>query len=590
MAQQVDKGLSFSFSAEPDDENPRFLLNITMEVTHPELGAIASMSVIQIRRHFCGDSFLEIMDENSDELQKFSVALFDKFGRVRPWLLEPGNRRGTGCWGDELNYGELIYVLDMSVNKERRGKGLGSLMLQKLIDSEYVSDRDTLICWPTPVGVTDKNEWTALKEKEIAFFRKKGFRRIGRTGFFGYSSNPTHPSRAISIADDADEQGKNFDVSAVLSLSADEVKEKYPLHFAIVNSKGQEVVDLIKSHYQSDPSSIHKPDASGFTPIHVALGKADPDVVRVLLELGVTEDLNNANNAEDSTPLECLKASMRSTREFSETLLPQWDGHSDAELTCEYLAKRAMSETVISDTLEGYITKRKWGCTCGACAGGWLTKRMRFRLQCDAGLAKDGMEMEMYSFERGVPQDGELLGGPSDYLPGELRRSIFKTFYVGYQSIFDAIYDFLERTDEPLSKAAIVARTLGSNGVSFFYSKGGQIEYAFDAITHRAMEQSPLGDSTFEETWEEEGDSDYTRLPACANDLEFSLVRQRLGLNPRSQWGPYYDFGDGGGGGMDDDDDDDDDDEDMGGGVLSWNMNPQVIEAMVRQLTARRTT
>ncbi|KAG6857923.1 hypothetical protein C0991_004280, partial [Blastosporella zonata] len=85
--------------------------------------------------------------------------------------------------------------------------------------------------------------------------------------------------------------------------------------------------------------------------------KANLFAVRALLELGVAEDLKNSENADESTPLEGLADSMRSTREFCEMLLGQWDGQSDEELTCEYLVKRAMGETMMSDTLEGYISK-----------------------------------------------------------------------------------------------------------------------------------------------------------------------------------------------------------------------------------------
>ncbi|KAG6864944.1 hypothetical protein C0991_006173 [Blastosporella zonata] len=474
--------ISFTFSEEVDYENPRFLTNIELKATCPDLGTVASLSAIQIHRRFVQDSFLEIMDAHSSELHEFSCTLFDKFGRVRPWLLEPGRRQGTGCWGNELNDGQIIYVSEVSVNEGIRGKGLGSLMLKKLVESQYVNDRDTLMCWPSPVGVSDKTEWKNLKEKQVAFFRKNGFRRVGRTKFFAYSPDPAHPSHTILETGDADEKGREFDGAADSSLSAEELEEKY-------------------------------------------------------------------------------------------------------------LVKRAMGETMMSDTLEGYISKRKWGCTCGVCAGGWLSKRMRFRLQCDAGLAEDGMEMDMDSFERGVPYFGSLL--QTDYLPPHIRRSgLFKTFYVGYQSIFDAIYNFLDRTDQPLSLPVIAARTLGARGVSFFFNKGGKIEYAFDAITHASMEQSPVGDDSFAETWDEH--DSFTALPTCANDLEFSLVRQRLGLDPRGRWGPYREYDDDA---MDEDDEDDDDsmdeddeddDNDMGSLFPGERRNPQVIEAIVRQLMAER--
>jgi len=56
------------------------------------------------------------MDEEKDELHQFSVALFDKYGMARPWLIQASHRNGTGCWGREVNSGELIYLLNVDVN------------------------------------------------------------------------------------------------------------------------------------------------------------------------------------------------------------------------------------------------------------------------------------------------------------------------------------------------------------------------------------------------------------------------------------------------------------------------------------------
>jgi hypothetical protein len=72
------------------------------------------------------------------------------------------------------------------------------------------------------------------------------------------------------------------------------------------------------------------------------------------------------------------------------------------------------------------------------------------------------------------------------------------------------------------------------NGIDFFFDKGGQTDYAIDAILHFAAEQSPLGDGQFDLLYEEEAENDpecaWRRFPECANDLNFKLVRRNLGL------------------------------------------------------------
>ncbi|KAF8959930.1 hypothetical protein BDZ97DRAFT_1835620 [Flammula alnicola] len=54
-------------------------------------------------RLLCKGVPFEIMDRESQEMQEFEVTVFDKYGNVRPWLINGGRRTGSGCWGTELN-------------------------------------------------------------------------------------------------------------------------------------------------------------------------------------------------------------------------------------------------------------------------------------------------------------------------------------------------------------------------------------------------------------------------------------------------------------------------------------------------------
>ena len=367
----------------------------------------------------------------------------------------------------------------------------------------------------------------------------------------GYSPNPTHPSRNLPVESDAEAQNADYPKE---EPSYDDTAARYPIHVAIVNNKTEGISAFIQTRYDADPASIHQPDYAGFTPIAIALGAVNMPAIRKLMELGVKEDLENFNNPDGMTPLEKLQENMMSTRE---SLLPNWEGHSDDALKAEFLTKRALGMPTMADDETVYVQKRKWGCTCGACAGGWLSPRMRFRLQgkfshglilaililtassiVQAGLTKDMMEDEMYGFKRGVPHEDPEILIASSYLPRRLHLSIFKTFYRGYQAIFECIHHHLSNTDLPLILESI---TPFDSAVDFYLGKGGKIEYALDALTDEAKDQSPFGDGTFDELWEDEEEvgKNFTELPRCDNDLEFDLVRRMLGLDPRVQWGPY---------------------------------------------------
>lgn len=99
----------------PDDETPGSRNFIKIKVTHPAHGQVAKLTAVKIFRAKCAADFLTIMDGDSAELHTFSIELFDKHLQPRPWLVDGGRRSGTGCWGDEMNIGDLLYILKLEV-------------------------------------------------------------------------------------------------------------------------------------------------------------------------------------------------------------------------------------------------------------------------------------------------------------------------------------------------------------------------------------------------------------------------------------------------------------------------------------------
>lgn len=156
------------------------------------------------------------------------------------------------------------------------------------------------------------------------------------------------------------------------------------------------------------------------------------------------------------------------------------------------------------------------------------------------------------------------------YVPTALHDKMTPHFYHGYicviQSILrilltdptsnslplptlDAVTSYLANVDEEAKnggnsnyKAAIQSELIHAH-----LDQGGKIEYALDAITHLAYEKSPIGslysrnNDTQEENAALEKEADDAELPTCENDLNFELVRTKLGL-PVSWEGPHWFF------------------------------------------------
>ena len=50
------------------------------------------------------------LGDDSQELHKFSVGLFDNYSNIRLWLVDGGAKSSSGRWGAELNVGDMLYV------------------------------------------------------------------------------------------------------------------------------------------------------------------------------------------------------------------------------------------------------------------------------------------------------------------------------------------------------------------------------------------------------------------------------------------------------------------------------------------------
>lgn len=163
---------------------------------------------------------------------------------------------------------------------------------------------------------------------------------------------------------------------------------RFALHDAIHEDKSDTIVETIQAAYAMTPTSIQQPDSHGFRPIFVAVKSDNLFALRALIRLGLSdEDLNSRDNGDHITPLEACNADMRSNREFEEIFVREgWRGYSDTSLLMKATLKRAMGHPMPKTDAE-YVAKKKWGCNCNSCYGGWLSPRtlMRLKGETDAG-------------------------------------------------------------------------------------------------------------------------------------------------------------------------------------------------------------
>jgi hypothetical protein len=119
------------------------------------------------------------------------------------------------------------------------------------------------------------------------------------------------------------------------------------------------------------------------------------------------------------------------------------------------------------------------------------------------------------------------------YIPLESQKKAFLTFYQGYQQIVDIIYQVLAHEEAfpiPTSEdIRLLIQTLpgsyyaGSSSAQFFLDKGCYVDDVLDCVIDFAEKE--LGEE--DEAW-------VVDIPDCSNDLNFDLVRRKLGF-----WGDY---------------------------------------------------
>ena len=136
-----------------------------------------------------------------------------------------------------------------------------------------------------------------------------------------------------------------------------------------------------------------------------------------------------------------------------------------------------------------------------------------------------------------------VLSTGLDHVPLELWPKIDKVFANEFLAVVRAIAIVCQASNlNALPVQEHIKAVLG-NKAPHYFRKGGKIDYVQDFICSWATDMSVLRDGSWDEAMDEEvaegGAEDWKDLPECANDLNFGLVRQQMGIK-RYKMGPYF--------------------------------------------------
>jgi GNAT superfamily N-acetyltransferase len=153
-------------------------------------------------------------DGESDGLN-FAMDLFNDNGT----LMDRHRIRG-GAWGKECNSGAVLILGFLFVKWEFRNQGVARTIIEALLErARKVKGGERLmavypgVVWPDLESDEEWNGKTATEKEEIVsmayekavrFYRAVGFRRIGRSKWFGLVLDERHTSRRIALKDDVE--------------------------------------------------------------------------------------------------------------------------------------------------------------------------------------------------------------------------------------------------------------------------------------------------------------------------------------------------------------------------------------------------
>lgn len=174
--------LPLSSYQEPDD----FVVEYAATIRHEgeAVGQAVLYKVLLGLACNYGQDSAEIFDAHSEKLLKVYEALFDP---DTDDFWEDIERQFQPCGND------LLIIDAITLDKKWRGLKLGLLAMRKLIDL-LDGDCGLVVCHPQPLENAETPEQVRQgKVKLRRYIRRLGFRRIGKTGFYGLSTTLINP-------------------------------------------------------------------------------------------------------------------------------------------------------------------------------------------------------------------------------------------------------------------------------------------------------------------------------------------------------------------------------------------------------------
>ncbi|GIJ99534.1 hypothetical protein Aspvir_001667 [Aspergillus viridinutans] len=548
--------------------------------------AVATALARYIQREGMRSEFWERMEEVSSDMCGVAFQVFDRYGTVKTKYKGHPVQKGTGVWGNELDYGPLFLIEELHVGAlELCRKGLGQKMVSLLLNKAkqfrleekgdgknadlFYGSREaferawTLHALVSPGILTadiesqlvgrSAEERLAIRARAqfgaILFWRACGFRRIGASHCFAFSFDSQHQSRTLAAASDFDPRRDDAEdledeelyetapFTEVEKLKMERLRDALPLHHAALTLADDELKAFFMIH-ADDQIGWDRVTNSEATLLHLTACELKPLSTRWLLEnVHHADSWKTARDIDGFTPLESLQEKLETMRTQKEVgismvlnLSDHFRGYPDTALSCLSL----LSER---DTLGLNDECLRYGCTCGECLEGFLSARMRSSLVFQGETKYDLIRDDIDDGEFWIEDNHDILV----HLDPDVRTNLEtnKSLRRGFVNMFRIAVECLKAnrvpTAENLEWCCNNRSEWPPHTKNYLRRAGTQmgcravLRYMFDAAKE---EDEKAGNGECQLILKEE----WSDLPTCRNDHEFEFVARACGYGGDDFW------------------------------------------------------
>jgi hypothetical protein len=385
-------------------------------------------------------------------------------------------------------------------------------------------------------------------DRSVGLFRNVGFRRLGSSRWFAFASDPHHASHNIASNQDHDpplmaDREKLLDVECLFGKGdLRSLDDKLLL---------RELEVLFETATEHD-SRWYAVDRNGNNILHLAAEGHKTELVKWII--GHNTNLGSRRNDHGWTAIEHLHAHLeefRTQRCFGTMIIHKSDdfqGFDASAINCLYLLSGIIPSP--AQTL-----RLKFGCSCGQCAAGLLSPRMRFMLLNQADMQYD-LLTDVSDIDSGpmfVDNNPDAL----QFVPTTVRENLKtnKSMRQGFVILCRHFATCLKRTGtssdglpECLPTIGHVLEVLDATSEwppcsRNYLQRGGPIASVGSYVFWSTQQEDDLiGDGSVLDIYENDSledtgglSAEYRSLARCRNDFEYGFVSTLLGYDTRQR-------------------------------------------------------